>query len=79
MSSQYCTAPCRCVILLCDGYIYLLNSKGESDYSINFLDRCYYQPDCEGYFNDEHFGCCGDDDEPYVSAKDVDSDQCVNW
>ena len=36
-------------------------------------------PDCEGYFNDEHFGCCGDDDEPYVSAKDVDSDQCVNW
>ena len=28
-SSQYCIAKCTCVILLCDGYIHLLNSKGE--------------------------------------------------
>ena len=31
VSSQYCIAECTCVILLCDGYIHLLNSKGEYD------------------------------------------------
>ena len=28
-TSQYCIAKCTCVIFLCDGYIHLLNSKGE--------------------------------------------------
>ena len=27
VSSQYCIASCRCVILLCDVYIYLLNNE----------------------------------------------------
>ena len=29
VSSQYRIAKCTCMILLCDGYIHLLNSKGE--------------------------------------------------
>ena len=40
VSSQYCIASCRCGILLCDGYIYLLNGEGESHVNLYTIFSC---------------------------------------
>ena len=67
------------MVLLYDGYIYLLNSKGELIRCelILFLDDCYPKLDCEGDPTEEEFGCC-DKGQPYSSYKGDDG-VCQDW
>ena len=67
------------MVLLCDGYIYLLNSKGELIRCelILFLDYCFHELNCVNGPVEEPFECC-DEGQPYSSYLDDDG-QCQDW
>ena len=74
VSSQYCIASCRCVILLCDGYI---TAKMNEMLTYSFLVRCFFRRDCKGPYRFEQFGCC-EEGQDYASGQDF-GGPCFNW
>ena len=79
VSSQYSIASCRCVILLCDCYIYLLTTKMNQMWTYSTLVVCFFEPNCQGPIRLEEFGCCSPGSIYHSQYDPAGPVPCHNW